>query len=137
MTLLIETGQRYTETVETRIIDELLRSRRLLGPRCWGMVHLYYRAGLSHQEIADVFGLTRQAVTGQLNRAFKLLLWAALTRQPELAGVARELTEEETRQARQLLGEDFDPYSDQVDATEAADAQVDDAATTPFSRARL
>ena len=109
MSLWTESGQRFSQGAHMRVVDLLCSSRTLLGPRCWGMVHLYYRAGLSHQEIADIFGLSRQAVTGQLRRAFRLLVWAVLTRRPEVAAFTRDFTDEERLQALALLGEDFDP----------------------------
>ena len=112
MSLWTESGERFCRGAHMRIIDLLVSSRSLLGPRCWGMVHLYYRAGLSHQEIADVFGLSRQAVTRQLHRAFKLLLWAVLTHRPEVAQFAPDLTDEQRRQVLALLGDDFNPRPD-------------------------
>ena len=54
-------------------VERLLSSRDLVGARCWGMAMLYYRAGLTQEEIGTVFGLSRQAVSGQLARALKLI----------------------------------------------------------------
>lgn len=52
--------------------EDLLRLGRVIGWRRWGMVVLYYRAGLSYVDIGRVFGLPRQGVAYQLRRAFKI-----------------------------------------------------------------
>ncbi len=54
-------------------VDALLRLGRLIGWQRWGMVVLYYRAGLSQEEIGRVFGVGRQVVSYQLRRAFEIL----------------------------------------------------------------
>ena len=54
-------------------VERLLASRTLLGPRVWGMAVLYYRAGLTQQEIGQIFGMSRQAVTNKLRRAMRLV----------------------------------------------------------------
>lgn len=56
-----------------RLVACVLDYPRLIGHRRWGMVHLYYRAGLSQREIADVFGIRRQMVTYELKQAFRLV----------------------------------------------------------------
>jgi len=49
----------------------VLAHRMLIGYRRWGMVQLYYRAGLTQQEIGDIFGITRQTVSYELAEAFE------------------------------------------------------------------
>ena len=69
------------ETLEHPELGEaMLANRELIGSRRWGMAALYYRAGLSQQEIAEVFGMSRQGVAGQLTRAMKLVSWAKTRR---------------------------------------------------------
>ena len=109
MTVVTKDGQPVRMSERMQTVDLLLSSRRLIGDRRWGMVQLYYRAGLSHQEIGDVFGLTRQAVTGQLRRAFKLVVWAALNRHPKVEHLKKGLSERERRQAQTFLGDAFSP----------------------------
>jgi len=69
------------ETLEHPAVGEaMLANKELIGARRWGMAALYYRAGLSQQEIADVFGMSRQGVAGQLTRAMRLVAWAKTRR---------------------------------------------------------
>ena len=88
-----------------QVVDLLLASRQLIGDRKWGMAQLYYRAGLSHREIGDIFGLTRQAVTGQLRRAVKLVARAAVSRQTG----EEEPSETPKQQVQTLPGDAFCP----------------------------
>lgn len=55
------------------IADKLLASRELIGTKSWAMALLYYRAGLSQEEIGEIFGLTRQAVSSHLTRAVRVV----------------------------------------------------------------
>lgn len=66
-------GTRVDLDPKHRLLDCVLSHRRLIGHRRWGMVQLYYRAGLSQKEIADIFGINRQMVSYELRRAFRLV----------------------------------------------------------------
>ena len=67
-------GNRSLEGAEkTSHIDRALHYRRLIGWRRWGMLQLYYRAGLSQQEIAEIFHVNRQMVTYEMKRAFDMV----------------------------------------------------------------
>ena len=108
MTVITERGLPVESSGRMQMIDFLLSSRKLIGDRRWGMVQLYYRAGLSHQEISDIFGLSRQAVTGQLRRALRLVLGAILTggaHAPDLTG----LTRQQRHQMQALAGKTVAP----------------------------
>jgi predicted DNA-binding protein YlxM (UPF0122 family) len=59
--------------VKARLIDRVLCYRQLIGWRRWGMLQLYYRAGLSQQEIAEIFNVNRQMVTYEMKRAFDMV----------------------------------------------------------------
>jgi hypothetical protein len=54
------------------LVAWMLKHARVIGHRRWGMLVLYYRAGLSQRQIARVFGLRRQTVSYELRRAFQL-----------------------------------------------------------------
>ena len=56
-----------------RLVQWALSHRRLVGNRRWGMLVLYYRAGLTHADIAEVFGVPRQTVSYELKRAMELV----------------------------------------------------------------
>lgn len=73
MSVVQSDGVRVDLGPKQRLIDCILGYRRLIGHRRWGMVQLYYRAGLSQQEIADIFGINRQMVTYELQQAFRLV----------------------------------------------------------------
>jgi DNA-directed RNA polymerase specialized sigma24 family protein len=51
------------------LIDQILRSRDKYTGHEWGMVHLYYKCGLSQDDIAWVFGCCQQTVSRSLMRA--------------------------------------------------------------------
>ena len=70
---MTERGQEVTSAGRRAAVERLLSSRDLVGPRCWGMAMLYYRAGLTQEDIGTIFGLTRQAVSSQLARALRLV----------------------------------------------------------------
>ena len=109
MTLKTKDGQPVHMTARMQVVDLLLSSRDLVGPRRWGMIQLYYRAGLTQQEIADIFGTSRQAVTTQMRHAVKLVLWAVLTRHPKAPPLETELTESQRQEVLSFLGKDFNP----------------------------
>jgi DNA-directed RNA polymerase specialized sigma subunit len=73
MTIIDERGDRVDFSLKQRIVDCVLEHRRIIGDKRWGMVQLYYRAGLSQTQVALVLGLTRQEVTRELRRAFRLV----------------------------------------------------------------
>jgi len=56
----------------TPLVERALRRRRLIGWRRWGMIVLYYRAGLTQGEIAEVFGCSRQRVSYEMKRAVEM-----------------------------------------------------------------
>ena len=60
-------------SAKRRLADCVLSHRRLIGHRRWGMIQLYYRAGLSQREIAEIFGINRQMVSYELKQAFRLV----------------------------------------------------------------
>lgn len=53
-------------------LDEVLRLGSRVGWQRLGMVALYYRAGMSQEDIARVFNVRRQVVSYQLRRAFEM-----------------------------------------------------------------
>jgi len=71
MSVVQSDGAKLDLSPKQRLIDCVLGYRRLIGHRRWGMVQLYYRAGLSQQEIADIFGINRQMVTYEMKCAFR------------------------------------------------------------------
>ncbi|KPL01923.1 MAG: hypothetical protein AMK75_03505 [Planctomycetes bacterium SM23_65] len=66
-------GARLDLSAKRRVVDCLLSQRRLIGHRRWGMIQLYYRAGLSQREIAEIFGINRQMVSYEFKQAFRLV----------------------------------------------------------------
>ena len=70
---LVREGSSAESPVHKEVVDRLLGSRHVIGTRAWGIAQLYFRAGLSHKEIAEVFGLTRQGVSMKLQRAVELM----------------------------------------------------------------
>lgn len=54
-------------------LDDALRMTKAIGWRRWGMLVLYYRAGLSQNQIARVFGVRRQMISFELRRAFEVV----------------------------------------------------------------
>jgi hypothetical protein len=52
--------------------DDALKLRQTVGWRRWGMLVLYYRAGLSQGDIGRIFGIRRQMVSYEMRRAFEL-----------------------------------------------------------------
>ncbi len=66
-------GARADLSVKRRLVDCVLGHRRVIGHRRWGMIQLYYRAGLSQREIAEIFGINRQMVSYELKQAFRLV----------------------------------------------------------------
>jgi DNA-directed RNA polymerase specialized sigma subunit len=73
MTIIDERGDRVDFSLKQRIVDCVLEHRRIIGDKRWAMVQLYYRAGLSQTQVAVVLGLTRQEVTRELRRAFRIV----------------------------------------------------------------
>ena len=45
------------------VIETIFDSREKLTAREWGIVHLYFRCGLSHAEIARIFRTCRPSIT--------------------------------------------------------------------------
>ena len=74
--VLKEQDDEWESSVDADEGEALIANRELIGPRRWGIAHLYYRAGLTQQDIADVFGLSRQCVAKQLRQARRMLAWA-------------------------------------------------------------
>lgn len=72
MSIVYSDGTRADTRLRRELVDCLLSHRWLIGHRRWGMAQLYYRAGLSQREIADIFGINRQMVAYELRRAFSL-----------------------------------------------------------------
>lgn len=52
--------------------DDLLRLGRIIGWQRWGMIVLYYRAGLSQADIGRILGVRRQMVAYEMRRGFEL-----------------------------------------------------------------
>jgi hypothetical protein len=73
VTILNRDGTRRIVSNDERIVDLLLAHRELIGDRRWGIVNLYYRAGLSMKQVADVFGMNKQMVSYELRRAVREL----------------------------------------------------------------
>ena len=73
MSIVYPDGSGPGDPVKGRMVDRVLAYRRLIGWRRWGMLQLYYRAGLSQQEIAGIFHVNRQMVTYEMKRAFDLV----------------------------------------------------------------
>jgi predicted DNA-binding protein YlxM (UPF0122 family) len=72
MSVVQSDGAKVDLSTKQRLVDCLLGHQQLIGYRRWGMALLYYRAGLSQQEIAEIFGVNRQMVTYELKQAFRL-----------------------------------------------------------------
>jgi|GEM_PF-6542506 predicted DNA-binding protein YlxM (UPF0122 family) len=72
MSVVQSDGAKVDLSAKQRLVDCLLGHQHLIGYRRWGMAQLYYRAGLSQQEIAEIFGINRQMVTYELKQAFRL-----------------------------------------------------------------
>jgi predicted DNA-binding protein YlxM (UPF0122 family) len=66
-------GAQLDDARREALVERILRHRRLIGWRRWGMMVLYYRSGLSQNEIAGVFGTNRQTVSYELKRALKMV----------------------------------------------------------------
>jgi len=73
VSIVYSDGTRADFRPRRELVDCVLSHRRVIGHRRWGMVHLYFRAGLTQREIAGVFGLNRQMVAYELRRAFGLV----------------------------------------------------------------
>jgi hypothetical protein len=56
----------------TAVVDELLQLEGFVGSQRWGMAMLYYRAGLSQDEIGRIFGVQRQVVNYRIRRALEI-----------------------------------------------------------------
>ena len=54
---------------KAELVDVLLGSRDRLTPREWGIVQLYYNAGVTQAEIAEAFGVGRPTITKSLAAA--------------------------------------------------------------------
>ena len=52
--------------------DEVLRLGRIIGWQRWGMIVLYYRAGLSQADIGRILGVRRQMVAYEMRRGFAI-----------------------------------------------------------------
>ena len=74
MTIVDERGEKVDFSLKDRIVDWILDHRTVIGNKRWGIVQLYYRAGLSQRQIADILGVTRQAVTHEMRRAFGMVM---------------------------------------------------------------
>jgi len=72
MSVVESDGAKVDLNQKQRLVDCLLGHQRQIGYRRWGMALLYYRAGLSQQEIGEIFGINRQMVTYELKQAFRL-----------------------------------------------------------------
>ena len=78
-------------------VDDLLRLGRIIGWRRWGMIVLYYRAGISQTEIGRIFGLRRQVVGYQMRRAVEIAAqYLAVRRLCTRRGAARRSPRRET-----------------------------------------
>jgi len=66
-------GAKADLSAKQSVVDCLIRHPRVIGNRRWGMVHLYYRAGLSLREIGRVFGINRQMVSYELRKACRMV----------------------------------------------------------------
>lgn len=54
------------------IPDDVLRLGRIIGWQRWGMIVLYYRAGLSQTDIGRILGVRRQMVAYEMRRGFEI-----------------------------------------------------------------
>ena len=72
MSVVDSDGLKVDLSPKQRVVDYLLAHRRVIGQRRWGMIQLYYRAGLSQPEIGAIFGINRQMVTYEIKQAFRL-----------------------------------------------------------------
>ena len=52
--------------------DDLLQLGRIIGWQRWGMIVLYYHAGLSQADIGRILGVRRQMVAYEMRRGFEL-----------------------------------------------------------------
>ena len=84
MSIVHSDGAKWDFRPRQQLIDGLLGYRGLIGDRRSGMAQLYFRAGLSHRQIAAVFGIRRQMVTYELGCARRLVL-------DHLSGKGRQL----------------------------------------------
>ena len=71
MSIVHHSGARRDLRERQERIDTLLAHRMVIGYRRWAMAQLYYRAGLTQQEIGDIFGITRQNVSYELSASFR------------------------------------------------------------------
>jgi DNA-binding MarR family transcriptional regulator len=72
MSVVQSDGAKVDLSAKQLLVDCMLGHERVIGYRRWGMAQLYYRAGLSQQEIAEIFGINRQMVTYELKKAFRI-----------------------------------------------------------------
>ena len=72
MSIIHQSDAKADLTAYPALVGWMLRHAGVIGHRRWGMLVLYYRAGLSQRQIARVFGVRRQAVSYELRRAFHL-----------------------------------------------------------------
>ena len=72
MSMIHQSDAQADLTAHPALVSWMLRHARVIGHRRWGMLVLYYQAGLSQRQIARVFGVRRQAVSYELRRAFHL-----------------------------------------------------------------
>jgi len=66
-------GAKVDLSTRQRLADRVLSHRKLIGNRRWGMVQLYYRAGLSQAEIGQIFGICRQMVNYEMRESFRIV----------------------------------------------------------------
>ena len=71
MSIVRPGGARRDLQARQERIDTLLAHRMVIGYRRWAMAQLYYRAGLTQEEIGDIFGITRQNVSYELSASFR------------------------------------------------------------------
>jgi hypothetical protein len=93
-------GRKTDKRRRKAVLDEVLRLGRAIGWRRWGMVMLYYRAGLTQGEIGLIFGLRRQSVAYELRRAFEIAA--------EIRGLRRMCSGGRALGRRQTARPDFD-----------------------------
>jgi hypothetical protein len=72
MSIILQSDAQAELTAHPALVGWMLRHARVIGHRRWGMLMLYYQAGLSQRQIARVFEVRRQAVSYELRRAFHL-----------------------------------------------------------------